>query len=233
MLKLLRKGAIENPWFFRTLMSAIALVFVISMGWWGFSKQSEPAYVAQIDQIPIPRVEYERYKENTYRYYRDIFKENFKEEMVKPFVINNLVERQLWLKLARELRLSIGVEELREAITRDPTFHDDQGRFDPERYRFFLSRSHFMASDFEQYIRDDRLIEKAKQLLKDGVALTDPETAEARAAVVDPKLTPEKRVEEETRAVENALARKQQRVLTSTLNQVRAATRIEIKDQLL
>jgi hypothetical protein len=51
--------------------------------------------------------------------------------------------------------------------------------------------------------------------------------------VTDPKLTPEKRLEEETKAVQEALARKQQRVVMSALNRMRAATKIEIKSQAL
>lgn len=232
MLKLLRQGAIENPWFFRTIMLIIAVTFVISMGWFGFTNRAEP-YVAQIDRTPITRIQYERYKENAYRYYRDQLKEGFKEEMVKEIVINSLVEQRLWLKLSRELRLSISVEELRDTLTHNAAFHDDQGRFDPDRYQFFLSRSHLMASEFEQSIRDELAIEKAQRILQDGIALTDPEITEAKATITDPTLTAEERLKQETQAVQNALARKQQQVLTAVLNQVRSATQIEIKKQLL
>ncbi|MBI3811716.1 MAG: SurA N-terminal domain-containing protein [Nitrospirae bacterium] len=236
MLKTLRKGAIENPWVYRTVMFLIAAAFVISMGWWGFSGERDP-YIAQIDQAQITRAQYLRYKENAYRYYRDLLKENFKEDMVNQFVINTLVERQLWLKLAREMRLSVGVDELRDFITRDATFHDDQGRFDPDRYQFFLSRSHMAADEFEQSVREDVLINKAKLILRDGIALTEQEIAEARAdfsrQTPDPKTTPEKRLADEAKTIEEALARKQQRIMMSALNRVRAVTRIEIKNQYL
>ncbi|HUK55686.1 MAG TPA: SurA N-terminal domain-containing protein [Nitrospiria bacterium] len=233
MLKILRKGAVENPWIYRTIMFLIAATFIISMGWWGFSGATRTPYVAQIDQVRISLTEYNRYKENAYRYYRDLLKENFKEDLVKQLVINSLVERQLWLKLAREMGLSVGVDELRESITQDASFHDEQGRFDPDRYQFFLSRSHTAADEFEQSVREDLLITKAKLALQDGILLTNQETVEAKASVTDPKLTPDKRLEEETKAVEQALVRKQQRVVMSALNRVRAATRIEVKNQVL
>jgi SurA-like N-terminal domain len=232
MLKILRKGAIENPWLYRAIMFLIAAAFVISMGWWGFSGDKDP-YVARIGQTRITRAQYVRYKENAYRYYREMLKDNFKEEMVNQFVINSLVERHLWLKLARELRLSVGVDELRDVITRDAVFHGDQGEFDPDRYQFYLSRSHTTAEEFEQSVREDRLIDKAKQVLQDGIILTEQEIAEARASVTDPKLTAEKRVEKENGAIRDALARKQQRVMMSALNRIRAETPIDIKNQLL
>ena len=237
MLKTLRKGAIENPWVYRTVMFLIAAAFVISMGWWGFSGSERDPYVAQVDQTQISRAQYLRYKENAYRYYRDLLKENFKEDLVNQFVINTLVERQLWLKLARETGLSVGVNELREFITRDATFHDDQGRFDPDRYQFFLSRSHMTADEFEQSVREDLLINKAKLTLRDGIVLTEQDIADAKAdfskQTPDPKTTPEKRLEEETKAIDEALVRKQQRVMMSALNRIRAATKIEIKNQYL
>ncbi|MBI3597017.1 MAG: SurA N-terminal domain-containing protein [Nitrospirae bacterium] len=233
MLKILRKGAVENPWIYRTIMFLIAAAFVISMGWWGFSGATREPYVARIDQVRITQAQYTRYKENAYRYYREVLKDNFKEDLVKQLVINSVVERQLWLKMARELGLSVGVDELRESITQDTSFHDDQGGFDPDRYQFFLSRSHTTADEFEQSVREDLLINKAKLVLQDGIVLTNQETVEAKAAITDPKLTPEKRLEEETKTVQEALVRKQQRVVMSALNRMRAATRIEIKNQAL
>ena len=233
MLKILRKGAIENPWFFRTIMFLIALTFVISMGWWGFQEDQESAYVAQIDDYRIGRIEYDQYKENAYRYYRDLFKENFQEEFIKQFVINNLVERRLWLKLSDQLGVTVGREELREAIMRDPSFQDAQGNFDPERYQFVLSRSRRSAAVYEQAIREELRIGKTRRILMDGIVLTDGEVNEAKETVQDPKLSPEKRAEEETRAVAGALERKQQRLVSAALNQVRAASRIEIKNHLL
>jgi len=232
MLKILRKGAIENPWIYRTVMFLIAATFVISMGWWGFSGEKNP-YVAQIDDARITRAQYLQYKENAYRYYRNLLKENFKEEMVNQFVINNLIERRLWLKLARKLRLTIGVEELRHVITQNAAFFDDGGVFDPDRYQFFLSRSHMTADEFEASVREDLLIEKVKSVVRDGIVLTDPETAEAVATVTDPKLNPDKRREAENQAIENALLRKQQRVMMSALNRIRATTRIDIQNQYL
>jgi len=46
MLKVIREGAIERPWFYRTLMGLIAVVFVLTMGWWGFEENKEDVIVS-------------------------------------------------------------------------------------------------------------------------------------------------------------------------------------------
>ena len=38
MLKTVRSVAIDNPWCLRLAMVAIAVTFVITMGWWGFDR---------------------------------------------------------------------------------------------------------------------------------------------------------------------------------------------------
>ncbi|WDT78889.1 MAG: hypothetical protein MPW14_17155 [Candidatus Manganitrophus sp.] len=48
MLKVIRKGAIENPWFFRLVMLILAVVFTATMGWWGF-EQTEDKAIAKVD----------------------------------------------------------------------------------------------------------------------------------------------------------------------------------------
>jgi len=50
MLKVLRESAIERPWFYRTIMILIALVFVVTMGWWGFEQNREDVVVSVGDE---------------------------------------------------------------------------------------------------------------------------------------------------------------------------------------
>ncbi|HSG06130.1 MAG TPA: hypothetical protein VLB09_07000, partial [Nitrospiria bacterium] len=82
-------------------------------------------------------------------------------------------------------------------------------------------------------IREELLMNKAKQVVQDGISLTEEEAAKAKALVTGKDLTPEKRREEEALQVQNSLAQKQQKVLSSVLARVRALTPIEIKDHLL
>ncbi|HEY5649672.1 MAG TPA: SurA N-terminal domain-containing protein, partial [Nitrospiria bacterium] len=106
MLKNMREGANANPWIYKTIMFLIALAFVVTMGWGAGVGNPEGSYVAQIGDVTIDRRHYQSSKERAFRYYREILGENFKEDLVQQMVINSMVERELWLKLAGDLNLS-------------------------------------------------------------------------------------------------------------------------------
>ena len=233
MLKLLREGAIESPWFYRTIMFLIAVAFVISMGWWGFGP-SQKAYVAQIDQARISQEEYRQAYENVYRFYKNIMTEELKEETLKKIVLDSLVERRLWLKAADQMGLTVSLPELSQELMKNTVFHK-KGRFDPDQYRVVLANSRPPATpeQYENALREDLLIEKIKSVIRDGVILTKQESFEAKAKISDPKLLPDKRLEAEVTSIQNALVQKKQRALLSYLQSVRATTQIIVEERLL
>lgn len=233
MLKQIRNGALSNPWIFKLLMLGIALAFVVTMGWGSGAGNPGGNYVAQVGEVKVSLVHYKNIYRNARRTYQNILKENFKEEMVQQVVINSLIERELWLNLAGGLNLVVGVEELRSRLIMDPIFFNENATFDPKRYQNFLQQSGLTASGYEGTLREELRMTKAKQVVQDGISLTDEEIIRAKALVAGVKLSPERRVEEETLQVQNALAQKQQKVLSSVLARIRAQTPIEIQAHLL
>lgn len=233
MIKLLRKGAIENPVFYRTVMGLIAAAFVVSMGWYGF-RQPKQLYVAKIGDTEISRVEYRRAYQNAYRFYRQMMKDQFDEKDLGKIVINGMVNRQLWLKAAGDLKAEANPLEVMDALRNDRSFFR-KGRFDPEQYRFVLanSRPPLTPEQYENNIRNDLSVDKVKQLVSDGIILTPDEIARAKATVTDDKLTPEKRAEAEDRAVQTALGMKKQRALSAYIDAMKTATPVQINDVLL
>ena len=233
MLKLIRKGAIERPWFYRTIMFMIATAFVITMGWWGLGPSDMP-YVAQIDDTRITREEYRRTYENISRFYRNLVTEGLKEETLKKIALESLVERQLWLKAADQMGLTVTLPELSRVLMETAAFHK-KGRFDPNQYRIVLgnSRPRLTPEQYETALREDLLLEKVKSVIGDGVILTELEKAEARSKAFDAKLSPEKLAEAETKAIQNALNQKRQRALSGYLQSVRVGSRIEVEELLL
>lgn len=234
MLKQLRQGAIENPVFFRGLMGVIAVAFVISMGWFGFRQVKDNVYVAKVEGFEIKRMEYRRAYENAYRFYRNLLKDDFKEEELGKVVINQMVERQLWLKASEELGSEAGDHEIVEALKRDRSFFR-KGQFDPQQYRFVLanSRPPLTPEQYESQLRENLSIDKTKQVIIDGIMLTADEVEAAKATVTDPDLTPEKRIEAENRAVRSALDFKKRRALGNFMAALRSRSAIEINDALL
>jgi peptidyl-prolyl cis-trans isomerase D len=233
MIKLLRHGAIENPWVYRIVMLVIAVTFVITMGWWGFS-DDERTVVARVGTHSIALDEYERAYRNQERAYRDALKEQFTPELAKQLdlkhvVINALVERQLWLGAAEQMGLTVTSRELAHSIAAIPAFEKEgTGRFDPDVYRRVLAMNHLTPEAFESAQREELLIAKVKSVVSESTAVSEPEWADARArqAAQNPGPTSDA-------MLPSPLPQKQDRVVRSYADQLRRHADVEVHDNLL
>jgi len=170
MIKLMRESAHKYPWLLKSIMWVLALAFVITMGWWGFGENSSNA-VASVGNLTVSRDEFRRNYENTYRFYKDTIKGEIKEEEIKQFVIEGLVENKLWTLAAEEMGLSISPHELREDIMNRQDFQRN-GKFDPDFYRRLLAANRLTPPLFEALYSVELLSAKAKMVIRDAVALT-------------------------------------------------------------
>lgn len=225
MLKVIRRGTVENPWFFRITMLIMAVIFTISMGWWGFGKgNADDNAIASVDQAHISNEEYQRAYQNASNFYREVFQDKYDDKELRKRVIEELVERELWLKEAGRMKLAVSDEELRKSVTSLPGFQKD-GKFDPEIYRRILTLERSSPETFERKHREELLIEKAKVLVKDAVALTPAEIEEAK------KTNPSN--PDPDRAVSDLLFQKRQRALRSYTIALKQTASIQVKEELL
>jgi hypothetical protein len=224
VLKVIRHRAIENPWFFRIIMLGIAIVFVVSMGWGGGFEKSDDNMIAQVDQAHISNQEYLRAYQNASDFYREIFQEKYDDKELRKRVIEGLVERELWLKEARKMKLAVSDAELKNVVTSLPGFQKD-GRFDSEIYRRILKREGSSPEAFERKQREELLIEKAKVLIKDAVALTPLEAEEAKKA--NPSNP------DPDRLLSDLLFQKRERALQGYTITLKQNASIQIKEELL
>lgn len=230
MIRIIRETAVERPWFIKIVMFIVAVAFVVTMGW-GFSgNEPEQPYIARVDEQEVGFEEFGQAYDRAARLYRDLLSENFKEETIKRFVLDSMVERLLWLKAAGELALVVSPQELAEVVVREESFKKD-GKFDPKLYRDLLARNGMTPERYESAIREDLLIEKAKNLVRDGVLLTPSEIEAAKTGLQSGP--PEKQVEMQDQAVKNALFQKRQRMLMAYIGGIRANSQVEIKYQML
>jgi hypothetical protein len=234
MIKLLRKGAIEKPWVIRIIMIVISLAFVITMGWWGFSGPASQFVVAEVGTVPITLPQYQQAYDSTYNFYRNLFKDQFNEDLVqqldlKKTVVNNLIEKQLWLVAAEKMRVEVSDQELSDFIVKQQTFHRE-GRFDPEIYRRVLAVNRYTPEAFERLQREDLAVEKVKTLLRESVIVTGIESRELQSQLVS---------DEETASADNQkqlqglLLRKQEMALETYLNTLRRQIPITVNETLL
>jgi peptidyl-prolyl cis-trans isomerase D len=92
------------------------------------------------------------------------------------------------LRAAQELKMTASPEELLAAITKDPQFQDE-GRFNPQRYQVFcrdvLSRLNATASQFEQQLTENILLQKLHNVTAAGVWLSPGELNRMAARYAD------------------------------------------------
>ena len=179
MIKLMREASHSYPWLLKSIMGIIALAFVITMGWWGFGEQSG-TIVASVGDLTVSRDEFRRAYENTYRFYKDKVPGEFKDETIKQFVVDQLIDNRTWLIAAKNMGLTATDEDLREVIMQIPDFQKN-GTFDPEVYQRLLAANHLTPAIFEAMEAKEVLSNKARLIIRDAVALTPAEHAEAQA----------------------------------------------------
>ncbi len=174
MLELIRKIAVERPKILGTLMVLIGLVFVISMGWWGFSsyRTGKPEIVARINGTPLYSAEfsrdYEIMKNNYQRLLNGALGRKILTQLNFPgLVLRNMIYRQLWIDEGKKLGLVIPDAVVVEEVARIPFFQEGTPPvFSKNLYTQFLLQTHQSARDFEKSIRADLLVQRVQVLVR-------------------------------------------------------------------
>ena len=232
MIKILRFANEKYPWFLAITMGFIAISFIVGMGWWGFGEQSG-SVVATVGDQSIALDEFKRAYENTYRFYKEKVPGEFKDETIKQYVVEQLVDHRVWLIAAHNMGLTVSDEDLRESILQTPEFQRN-GRFDPEHYQRVLAANHMTPSMFESMQARELLSLKARMMVSDAVALTPAEQAEAQALMLrQPDPDPAKAAAAKERAIQDVLLQKQQRTLAAYAQSLKAALPITIRREIL
>jgi len=232
MIKVLRFANEKYPWFLAITMGFIAITFIVGMGWWGFGEQ-HGSVVATVGDLSISQDEFKRAYENTYRFYKEKVPGDFKDETIKQYVVEQLVDNRVWLVAAQKLGLTVADEDLRDSIMQIPEFQKS-GTFDPEHYQRLLAANHLTPSMFEAIQAKELLTTRARIMVSDAVTLTPTELAEAQALTLrqsDPD--PAKAAAAKERAIQDVLFQKQQRALMAYTQSLKATLPIIIRRELL
>ncbi|HLZ34386.1 MAG TPA: SurA N-terminal domain-containing protein [Nitrospira sp.] len=232
MIKVLRFANEKYPWFLALTIGFIAITFIVGMGWWGFGEQ-QGTVVASVGDLTISHDEFKRAYENTYRFYKDKVPGEFKDETIKQYVVEQLVDNRVWLIAAKNMGLTIADEDLREAIIQIPEFQKN-GTFDPELYQRLLAANHLTPAVFETMEAKELLSNRARLMVSDAVTLTPTELAEAQALTLRQTETdPTKAAAAKERAIQEVLFQKQQRALVAYTQSLKATIPVNIRRELL
>ncbi|HEY6085707.1 MAG TPA: SurA N-terminal domain-containing protein [Nitrospira sp.] len=232
MIKLMREASHNHPWLLKSIMGILAIAFVITMGWWGFGEQ-RGTVVASVGDLIISHDEFKRAYENSYRFYKDKLPGEFKDETIKQFVLDQLIDNRVWLVAAHNMGLSVSDADLRDAIMQIPDFHKN-GAFDPELYQRILAANHLTPALFENVEAQELLGNRARMMISDAVMLTPAELSEAQALTLrQPESDPAKAIAAKDRAIQDVLFQKQQRALMAYTQSLKATIPITIHRELL
>ncbi|OGW63592.1 MAG: hypothetical protein A2V83_09530 [Nitrospirae bacterium RBG_16_64_22] len=185
MLKTVRSVAIDNPWCLRLAMVAIAVTFVITMGWWGFDRPDKNGEaVADVGGDRISWEEYQDSYESLRRAAQAQMGDKWSEEMEKALnlrriALDRLVTGRLWEIAAREAQIRVSDEEVAGLVRGQPAFRGKNGGFDGDAYLAFLRNQRKTPAGFEEEVRNGLKVERMQQIVRSAVDVTEQEVREA------------------------------------------------------
>jgi peptidyl-prolyl cis-trans isomerase D len=233
MIKLLRESNLRYPWLLKSAMAAIAITFVIGMGWWGYGESQTDA-VATVGPLKVSRDEFLRRYKNIYEYSKkQKMPDVVKDEVLKEIAVEQMVEEKIWRLAAEDMGITVTTDELRDAIMRVKDFHQN-GRFDQELYKRTLAFNRLTPKQFETEYAGRLLGDKAATIISDSVALTPAELEEAKTLMArQSSAEPLAGLSANDRILQNMLFQKQQRALAAFKEAMRAKVQVQIRKELL
>ncbi len=185
MLEIIRRFAIEKPKILGGLILFIGIIFVISMGWWGFANRQANSgdVVARINGTPIKGPEFARdfsIMKNNYQQMLNgpLGSKILKELNFPGLVLRNMIYRQLWADEGKKLGLVVSDETIIQEIGQIPFFMEGTPpRFSKQIYARFLTSTHQTAKQFEDSIREDLLVQRAQVIIRATASIPLPPAA--------------------------------------------------------
>lgn len=169
MLKIMRHHA---KYFY-----VLFFIVILSFLFWGVGKvdqTSSGGIVAEVGKQKITQEEYYRAYDNAFRFYKDLYKEKFDEEMqkklkLKDTVLDSLIGNRVLLYAAAENGIKVSDEDLNEAIANEPAFMKN-GVFDSQVYENTLRLSRLTPELYESMKRQELVLARMTRLIELSVS---------------------------------------------------------------
>jgi len=172
MLKMMRKHA---KYFY-----VLFFIVILSFLFWGIGtvdKTGGRGVLAEVGKYKITVEDYWKNYDNVYRFYREIYRDKFDEEMEKKLnlkekVLDSMIQEKVLLIAAKEAGIKVSNEELHEAITHEPAFMRD-GVFNKETYLNRLRLNRITVEEYENSKRQELTLNKMRHLIELSVDVPD------------------------------------------------------------
>lgn len=163
MLKVMRKHAK----YFYVLFFIVIITFVF----WGVGTVDKTGVIeiaAEVGPYKILADDYIAAYERTVRFYREIYKDSFSEEMQKELkkkVLESMVDDKVLLIAAKDAGIVVSDEELQDSIAKEPAFQKD-GVFNHDIYINRLMLNRITPEYYENMKRQELITEKMRRLIE-------------------------------------------------------------------
>lgn len=175
MLSFLRRNA--RSWLMYIILGIIIFVFVL---YFGSNRGSQTARaIAVVDGRVISEAEFHDQYEKLVdiarlRYGSKLTPEILKEMDLKKIAYDTLLNREVIIAKAADLKVRVSDEELRKSIMSIPTLQTD-GVFDERKYQQLLRYNRTSAEDFENMQKVNLTATKIENLIREGIKVSDKE----------------------------------------------------------
>ena len=168
MLSIIREHA--DSWMIKSILWLIIFAFVGTIFYsWGMggSSASGGGIIASVNGEKIYQGEYEKTFNNIVDFYRQQFRNQFSNEMIKKLDLKNqaleaLIQKRILQLEAERQNIKVSNEEVISHIKNLPAFQNNK-KFDESAYRNFITSQRLTPGEFEEGQRETLLLDKLEK----------------------------------------------------------------------
>jgi len=215
----------------KLILWIIAIMIIPGFLLWGIDisgRQKRANSVAIVNREPITYREFYSRLSDIEDRYRQIFGDKYtqiRDELdIERNILEELIREKILLQQARKRKIRVFDNEIVEAFKSDPTFKDQEGKFDEKKYKDILSRiPEDVLKKIEDEIRKAIMIEKLKNLIvsEANIKISDKD--------VDDFIKENKLQSEDRESVRKVLQwQKNEKYLNEWYTEIRKESKVEI-----
>ena len=171
MLSIIREHA--DSWMIKSILWLIIFAFVGTIFYsWGMggSSASGGGVIASVNGEKIFQGEYERSFNNIIDFYRQQFRNQFSNDMIKKLDLKNqaleaLIQKKILLLEAKKQKIKVSNEEVIFHIKNLPAFQNNN-KFNESAYTNFIRSQRLTPGEFEEGQRETLLLDKMEKIFQ-------------------------------------------------------------------
>jgi peptidyl-prolyl cis-trans isomerase D len=181
MLKVMRDQFKNLKWILWFVVFIFVMLIFVDWGMGrGKRRGNMEGIAAKVGGITISETQFIKEMRNTEQRYRSMYGKQFdqiRNQLDLPMItLQNLVDRQLLLREADKLGLTVTDDELLDKIKSFPAFQGQDGTFvGADLYARVLRANQMVPEEFEASLRHDMLVTKLQEAMANGIVVSNAE----------------------------------------------------------